>query len=124
MAAVTRTKLSVECLDSFGGRDGFPITVESGDGVGEGYPINIADGASNQTLAFPGITTLSTLWLTTDADITVTLGPTASNQGKTVKAGGVIGFAKGALPASTGVSVSYTPGDSSVAHLRVFASGS
>jgi hypothetical protein len=123
MSLVARTRLLVELLGSMQWHA--PLTTEVDLSALDGglYERTVADGSTNVALTFPGITTLTMLWLTTDKAISVTLGPIASNQARTVSAGGLIGFAKGSLTASTGVSVSYTPGDTSVANITVFAAG-
>ena len=88
------------------------------------YELPIASGAVDQALTFPpGITTLTTLWLMTNKSLSVTIGAVASNQAKTLNAGGVLGFMGGALAAGAGVSVTYSAADGEPATLLVYVAG-
>jgi hypothetical protein len=84
----------------------------------------VASGTTNQALTLPpGIVTITTLWVTVNRDCGITLGPVASNQAKTLKAGGIIGFAGGTLAAANAVSITYSAADGQPATVMVYVAG-
>ena len=124
MAGVCRSTITAEFLDAFGGRDIFPpIELEEGADLGWGGSLVVADGTTEQALAFPGITTLSCFGITATEDLEVFLGDPATNAAKTIGAGGVLFAAKLSLTVADGVHVSYNPGDASSCTIRYFAAG-
>ena len=125
MAGLYRATLTAEFLDAFGGRDVFPsLELEEGADLGWGGSLVVADGTTEQALTFPGITTLSCLGITATEDLEVFLGAPATNQAKTIRAGGVLFVAKLSLTVAAGVHVSYNPGDASSCTIRYFGAGS
>lgn len=66
----------------------------------------IPAGAQNVKVDFPGITTLSTLFVFPDADVEIVYGP-ANAQPIPVLAGGCTGFSRGNYPADQGLRFTY-----------------
>jgi hypothetical protein len=120
----SRTKVNAELLGSLGWRAPFQYQFDMPAGVADVYEVPVASGVVNQALAFPtGLVTITTLWLTADRDVSVVIGPVASNQAKLVKAHGVIGFTGASLPVANAVSVSYSAADGQPATLLVYVAG-
>ena len=124
MPLTSRSKITAELLGSLGWRAPFQYQSDLAASVADVYELPIASGALNQALTFPpGMTTLTTLWISSNRSCAITLGAVASNQAKTLNAGGVLGFMGGALAAVGGVSVSYTSTDGEPATLLVYIAG-
>ena len=124
MPLTSRTKITAELLGSLGWRAPFQWSLDSPASVADVYEVPVASGAVNQALTLPtGLTTLTTLWVSSNRAVGITIGPVASNQAKTLNAGGVIGFMGGALAVAGAVSVSYTHVDGQPATLLVYVAG-
>lgn len=124
MPLTSRTKITAELLGSLGWRAPFQYQFDMPASVADVYEIPLASGIVNQALTFPtGLTTMTTLWLTGSREMHITLGAVASNQAKTLQAGGVLGFMGASLAVSAGVSVSYTHADGQPATLLVYVAG-
>jgi len=83
----------------------------------------LPSGTANMTMPFPGVTTLTTLWVATDQDMQVTIGDPAENAAHDVHAGSVLGFSNGALPAATALTVSYTSLEGALATVSLIWAG-
>jgi hypothetical protein len=116
--------VSVEHLDSFGGRDVFPpVEREGADDSAWGGTRALSDGTTEQALEFPGLTTLSTFAITADKALDLFLGAPASNAAKTVSAGGIVFFTNLALAVADGIHVSFNSGNNDTCLVRYFAAG-
>ena len=83
----------------------------------------LPSGTENMVIPFPGITTLTTLWVAMDKDMEVTVGDPAENALKVVKADSVLGFSHGELPAATALTVSYTSPEGEMATMTLIWAG-
>jgi hypothetical protein len=70
----------------------------------------IPPGSQNLLIAFPNITTLTTLWFYPEVAMQVTLG-NGQNQALSVGPGGCVGFMGAAVAASNALHVTYTGTD-------------
>src|SRR6185503_578902 len=112
MPSTARTTIQAELLGSLGWRAPFRAQQDLAASIVDAYEVPIASGVINQPLTLPpGIVTLTTLWVTSNRDCGITIGPVAANQAKTLTARGVVGFAGGALPAAGAVSITYSHAD-------------
>ena len=124
MPLSARSQIAAELLGSLGWRAPFSWRLDIPVETADVYEVPVVSGAVNQPLTFPpGLTTLTTLWVTSDRAISVTLGAVAANQAKALSAGGVLGFMGAQLAVAQGVFVSYTAADGQAATLLVYAAG-
>ena len=124
MPLTSRSKITAELLGSLGWRAPFQWSLDLAATTADVYEVPVASGVVNQALTLPtGLTTLTTLWVSTNRPLSVTLGPVASNQAKQLNAGGVIGFMGGTLAATGAVSVTYSHADLQPATILLYVAG-
>ena len=125
MPLTSRSTIMAELLGSLGWRAPFRAQQDLAATIADAYEVPIASGVINQALALPpGLVTITTLWISANKSVGITLGPVASNQAKTLNAGGVIGFANGALAATGAASITYSAADGQPATVLVYVAGS
>lgn len=124
MPLTARTHIRAELLGSLGWRAPFQAKSELPATIADVYEVPIASGTVNQPLTLPpGITTITTLWVTSSRAVSITIGPVVSNQAKDIQPNGIIGFAGGQLAAAGAVSVSYTDPDGQPVTVFLYVAG-
>ncbi len=108
---------------SFGWEAPWERSITVADEAATATEFKVADGADHLPMIFVGVTTLTTMWLYSDSDMAVTIGDPALNESHAVKAGSLAGFTNGELAAATALSVTFQPGDASIATVVVLWAG-
>ena len=106
--------LRARLLGLFGWTSAWDYTVTITDPMGSSLQVVLPNPTTDYAVPFPGLTTLTTLLIHTDHDLTATFGAVETNEAKTLKAMGLVGFVNGELAAAEAVTVSFADDDPAV----------